>query len=126
MRNIAFGTNEENLQLDEVKKAYEIAELKNYIENSEQGLETKIGESGIRLSGGQRQRIGIARAIYSNSEILILDESTSAIDIETEKKIVNNINSLLGKTVIIISHRLSTLRNCNKVFEINNGKLDLK
>tara|TARA_Y100000591_G_C21846560_1_gene709059 strand:+ start:950 stop:2692 length:1743 start_codon:yes stop_codon:yes gene_type:complete len=126
LRNIAFGTNEENLQLDEVKKAYEIAELKNYIENSEQGLETKIGESGIRLSGGQRQRIGIARAIYSNSEILILDESTSAIDIETEKKIVNNINSLLGKTVIIISHRLSTLRNCNKVFEINNGKLDLK
>ena len=79
----------------------------------------------MRLSG-QRQRIGIARALYSNSKILVLDESTSAIDIKTEEKIVDNISSLSDKTLIIISHRLSTLKNCNKVLEINNGKLSLK
>ncbi len=126
LRNIAFGVNEKDLKIDSVKTACEMAELKNFIDSSNLGLETKIGESGVRLSGGQRQRIGIARALYSNSKILVLDESTSAIDIKTEEKIVDNINSLSDKTLIIISHRLSTLKNCNKVFEINNGKLSLK
>ena len=86
-------------------------DIKSFTFNS--GLKTKIGELGVRLSGGQRQRIGIARAIYSNPQILVFDESTSAIDIKTEEKIINNINSLPNKTVIIISHRLSTLQKCN-------------
>ena len=74
------------------------------------GLNTFIGEFGVRISGGQKQRIGIARSLYSNSEILIFDESTSAIDIKTEEKIINNINSLKDKTVIMVSHRASTLK----------------
>ena len=126
MRNIAFGVNEKDLKIDAVNTSCEIAELKNFINSSNLGLQTRIGESGVRLSGGQRQRIGIARALYSNSKILVLDESTSAIDIKTEEKIVDNISSLSDKTLIIISHRLSTLKNCNKVLEINNGKLSLK
>ncbi len=126
LRNIAFGVNEKDLKTDAVNTSCEIAELKNFINSSNLGLQTRIGESGVRLSGGQRQRIGIARALYSNSKILVLDESTSAIDIKTEEKIVDNISSLSDKTLIIISHRLSTLKNCNKVLEINNGKLSLK
>ena len=126
LRNIAFGVNEKDLKIDAVNTSCEIAELKNFINSSNLGLQTRIGESGVRLSGGQRQRIGIARALYSNSKILVLDESTSAIDIKTEEKIVDNISSLSDKTLIIISHRLSTLKNCNKVLEINNGKLSLK
>ena len=80
----------------------------------------------MRISGGQKQRIGIARSLYSNSEILILDESTSAIDLKTEEKIINNINSLRDKTVVIVSHRISTLKNCNKLIEIKNGNLEIK
>ena len=76
-----------------IKRACEVAELDNFIKTSNSGLKTKIGELGVRLSGGQRQRIGIARAIYSNPQILVFDESTSAIDIKTEEKIINNINS---------------------------------
>ena len=123
INNIAFGVDSDNLQLESAKKAYEIAEMKNFINTSTLGLKTKIGEFGVRLSGGQRQRIGIARAVYSDPQILVLDESTSAIDIKTEEKIIDNLNSLTDKTVIIISHRLSTLKNCNKVFEIKNGNL---
>ena len=123
LNNIAFGVNEREHQLKSIKRACEVAELDNFIKTSNSGLKTKIGELGVRLSGGQRQRIGIARAIYSNPQILVFDESTSAIDIKTEEKIINNINSLPNKTVIIISHRLSTLQKCNKVFEIKNGNL---
>ena len=90
------------------------------------GLNTFIGEFGVRISGGQKQRIGIARSLYSNSEILIFDESTSAIDIKTEEKIINNINSLKDKTVIMVSHRASTLKNCNKLIEIKNENLEIK
>ena len=124
---IAFGAKKEDLNLENVKKACELSELKDYIDTSKEGLNTFIGEFGVRLSGGQKQRIGIARSLYNtNSEILILDESTSAIDLHTEEKIINNINSLSDKTIIIVSHRLSTLKNCNKIIEIKNGYLEIK
>ena len=126
LNNIAFGVKKEDLNIENVKKASELSELKNYIVNLNQGLNTFIGEFGIRLSGGQKQRIGIARSLYTNSEILILDESTSAIDLHTEEKIINNINTLSEKTIIIVSHRLSTLKNCNKIIEIKNGHLEFK
>ena len=87
------------------------------------GVDTEIGEAGVRLSGGQRQRIGIARALYNEPEILILDEATSALDNETEEAVMEAIDSLHGEmTLIIIAHRLSTIKNCDYVYEINNGK----
>ena len=112
-----------SIKTNNLKESYEKAELKNFIDSTSKGLNTFIGESGIRLSGGQRQRIGIARALYLNSQILVLDEATSAIDLKTEEKIINNINKLENKTVIIVSHRHSTLSKCNKVFEIKDRKL---
>ena len=126
LNNIAFGVEKKNLVLDDVRKAYELAEIKDYVESLKLGLNTFIGEFGVRISGGQKQRIGIARSLYSNSEILIFDESTSAIDIKTEEKIINNINSLKDKTVIMVSHRASTLKNCNKLIEIKNENLEIK
>ncbi len=87
------------------------------------GLQTVVGERGIILSGGQRQRIGIARALYKeNIQTLILDEATSALDNQTEAKLIENINSMSKDyTLIMIAHRLTTLKNCNKIFEIKNG-----
>ena len=126
LKNIAFGIEKNNLVLNNVKKASELAEIKDFVETLKLGLNTFIGEFGVRISGGQKQRIGIARSLYSNSEILILDESTSAIDLKTEEKIINNINSLRDKTVVIVSHRISTLKNCNKLIEIKNGNLEIK
>ncbi len=83
-----------------------------------------IGEKGIKLSGGERQRLGIARALYVRPEILILDEATSSLDNETEKKVMKTIQNLKSKcTIIIIAHRLSTIENCDDVFLINQGKL---
>ena len=100
------------------------AELGIMIENLPNKINTKIGQDGAKLSGGQRQRIGIARALYHDPEILILDESTSSLDEHTEKNIMETINKLKGnKTVIIISHRKSTVKNCDKIFEISNGKI---
>ena len=87
-------------------------------------LDTQIGERGIRLSGGQRQRIGIARALYSNPEILFFDEATSALDNETEAAIMESINGLKGrKTMIIIAHRLTTIENCDHVYRVEDGKI---
>ena len=85
-------------------------------------MNTKVGERGVQLSGGQRQRIGIARALYSNPQILVLDEATASLDTETEAKVMKSIYELKGKkTIIIIAHRLSTLESCDSVYEIKNG-----
>ena len=122
-KNIAFGIEDNKINQNLMDKSINTAGLNEFIQNSPNGIDTKIGEFGARISGGQRQRIGIARAIYSNSEILVLDEATSAIDLQTEERIIKNINSLLNKTIIIISHRMSTIKNCNKIFEIKNKNL---
>ncbi|MGP4106330.1 ABC transporter ATP-binding protein [Virgibacillus sp. L01] len=122
--NIAFGINQDKIEDEEVWRALEQAQLKEFVEELPDKLETTVGERGVRLSGGQRQRIGIARALYHNPEILFMDEATSALDNETEKEIMKGIDGLKGeKTLIIIAHRLSTIENCDTVFRISNGRL---
>ena len=122
--NIAFGIPKNEIDEDKIWKALEQAQLKGFVENLEKGLETEIGEAGVRLSGGQRQRIGIARALYHNPEVLVLDEATSALDNETESGVMEAIDNLSGhKTLIIIAHRLTTIRNCDVVFEIKNQSI---
>jgi ATP-binding cassette, subfamily B, bacterial PglK len=122
--NVAFGVDRELVNDEEVWRALEQSQLKEFVEALPDKLETTVGERGVRLSGGQRQRIGIARALYHNPEILFMDEATSALDNETEKEIIRAIDGLKGeKTLIIIAHRLSTIENCDTVFKINNGRL---
>ncbi|WP_249308764.1 ABC transporter ATP-binding protein [Lederbergia citrea] len=122
--NVAFGMDGEQIDDQEVWRALDQAQLKEFVEALPNKLDTSVGERGVRLSGGQRQRIGIARALYHNPEILFMDEATSALDNETEKEIMKAIDGLKGeKTLIIIAHRLSTIENCDTVFKINNGRL---
>jgi ATP-binding cassette, subfamily B, bacterial PglK len=122
--NIAFGISDNEIDESSVQKAIEDAQLNDFIETLPEGLDTVVGERGVRLSGGQRQRIGIARALYHNPEIIFLDEATSALDNETEVEIMKAIDGLKGeKTLIIIAHRLSTIENCDIVFRVEKGKL---
>ncbi|MFC0560077.1 ABC transporter ATP-binding protein [Halalkalibacter alkalisediminis] len=122
--NVAFGIEGKQINDAEVWRALEQAQLKEFVEQLSDKLDTSIGERGVRLSGGQRQRIGIARALYHNPEILFMDEATSALDNETEKEIMKAIDGLKGeKTLIIIAHRLSTIENCDVVFKISKGRL---
>lgn len=123
-RNIAFGVPESEIDDARVWQVIKEAQLEEVVKEMEAGLDTIIGEMGVRLSGGQRQRIGIARALYRNPEILILDEATSALDNETEKAVMEAIDSLHGKmTLIIIAHRLTTIKNCDIVYEVKEGKV---
>ncbi|HHT9106438.1 MAG TPA: ABC transporter ATP-binding protein [Candidatus Wujingus californicus] len=123
-RNVAFGMPDNEINDDQVWKALESAQLKNFVESLPLKLETSIGERGVRLSGGQRQRIGIARALYYNPKILILDEATSSLDNDTEKEVMNAIEALhVEKTLIIVAHRYSTIQNCDIIFELRGGKL---
>ena len=123
-RNIALGVNDEDIDEIALKKAIEMSQLSGLIKNLSDGVETVIGENGIRLSGGQKQRVGIARAFYFKRDILIMDEATSSVDVETEKEIVNAVNSLQGKiTLIVVAHRLSTVKNCDYIYEFANGNI---
>lgn len=125
-KNVAFGIMDREIDESAVLRAIESAQLKEFVDTLPQGLDTVVGERGIRLSGGQRQRIGIARALYHNPEIIFLDEATSALDNETEKEIMKAIDNLKGeKTLIIIAHRLSTIENCDIVYKLDKGKLIL-
>ena len=122
--NIAFGVPEEEIDEAAVEAAVEGAQLSEFVESLPGGLDTCVGDRGVRLSGGQRQRIGIARALYHNPEILVLDEATSALDNDTEASVMEAIDNLKGeKTMIIIAHRLTTIKNVDHVFEVVNGKL---
>jgi len=124
VNNILFNNSDDILDQGALNDAIRLANLTDFISNLEFGLDTKVGEGGIRLSGGQKQRIGIARALYRKPELLILDESTSALDVDTEEKVINSIEGLFGKkTFIIVSHRLSAIRKCNRVFKISKGSL---
>ena len=101
--------------------------MENFIQSLPEGKRTNLGERGAKISGGEKQRIGIARALYRNPEILILDESTNSIDLNTKKIILNNLNSLRkNKTIISVSHALDVLKNCDHIFEMQNGKLKQK
>ena len=123
-KNIAFGLREDDIDDNLIKQAVEKASLNKFLNELSGGLETIVGEKGIRLSGGQQQRIGIARALYRDPEILILDEATSSLDQLTEKKIMESIQFLKRKkTLIIVTHRLFTVKNCDKIFFIKGGKI---
>ncbi len=122
--NVAFGVAREDVDEERVWAVLEEAHLAEYIKTLPEGLDTKIGERGIRISGGQRQRIGIARALYDDPEVLILDEATSALDNDTEAAIMESINALHGrKTLIIIAHRLQTIEKCDMVYRVADGKI---
>lgn len=121
--NIIYGADTD-VDDERLMRAVEEAQLKEFVETLSEGLDTEIGERGIRLSGGQRQRIGIARALYSNPQVLVLDEATSALDNDTEKAVMEAIDSLAGtKTLIIIAHRLSTVENCDIKYEVKDGSV---
>ncbi len=123
-RNIAFGLSDENIDEDRVWAVLKEAQLDEFIKTLPEGLETTIGERGIRLSGGQRQRIGIARALYNDPDVLIMDEATSALDNDTEAAIIESINRLHGKkTLVIIAHRLQTIENCDIIYRVEDGKV---
>ena len=122
-KNVAFGVPEDKIDEDRLWEVLKEAQLDTFIKTLPEGLDTGIGERGIRLSGGQRQRIGIARALYNNPEVLILDEATSALDNDTEAAIMESINRLHGKkTLVIIAHRLQTIEKCDMVYRVENGK----
>ncbi|HJA93695.1 MAG TPA: ABC transporter ATP-binding protein/permease [Candidatus Eisenbergiella merdipullorum] len=122
--NIAFGIEPEGIDDGKIWKVLELAQLKGFVEKLPEGLDTMLGEMGIRFSGGQRQRIAIARALYYDPEILVLDEATSALDNKTEEAVMEAVDMLQGwKTLIIIAHRLSTIRKCDHVYEIKDGRL---
>ncbi len=124
--NIALGIPKSEISLHRINKCLEIAQLTDFVNDLEDGLNTNVGERGVSLSGGQRQRIGIARALYNDPQVLILDEATSALDSQTEKAFMNSLEILFGvKTIIIIAHRISTLENCDEIYEMSNGRLSL-
>ncbi len=124
-KNVAFGCADEDIDDDKVWLALKEAQLDEFVKGLPDGLDTGIGERGIRLSGGQRQRIGIARALFEDPEVLVLDEATSALDNETEAAIMESINRLHGKkTLIIIAHRLQTIEKCDIVYRVENGKAE--
>lgn len=123
-KNIALGVENNMIDNDRLKISIENSGLSEFVKSLHNGIDTKVGDAGVRLSGGQIQRVGIARALYNNPKLLILDESTSALDIHTENEILESIMKLKGKiTVIIISHRQNTLKYCNKIFQIEKGKI---
>lgn len=124
-KNVAFGIRESAINDEQVWKALEGAQLKEFVNGLPNGLDTEVGEHGDRISGGQRQRIGIARALYRNPEILVFDEATSALDNETEKEVMKAIEGLQGtKTMLMIAHRLTTIEHCDTVFKVENGKVE--
>lgn len=123
-KNVAFGVPEDEIDEERIWKVLKDARLDEFVKKLPEGLETGIGERGIRISGGQRQRIGIARALYDDPEVLVLDEATSALDNDTEAAIMKSIEQLHGKkTLIIIAHRLQTIENCDIVYRVEDGKI---
>ena len=120
--NVAFGVKPEEIDDEAVMRSIDQAQLGEYISELPDGINSCVGDRGVRISGGQRQRIGIARALYHNPEILVLDEATAALDTETETAVMESIDRLQGiKTMIIIAHRLTTIRNADVIYEVENG-----
>ena len=123
-RNVAFGISEEHIDDAAVESAIRAAQLHGFIASLPDGVNTLVGEQGVRLSGGQRQRIGIARALYHDPQLLVLDEATSALDTETEKGVMEAVEALHGaKTLVIIAHRLSTVAHCDTLYRLDRGRV---
>jgi len=122
--NIAFGLKPEQIDEEAVLEAVKLAQIEEFVQSLPEGLDTIIGENGVRISGGQRQRIGIARALYHKPTVLVLDEATSALDNATEDGIMNSIAALHGeKTILIVAHRLRTVAMCDQLFLMEKGKV---
>ncbi len=122
--NIAFGLDKKEINEEQLISAVKVSQLYEFVERLPEGLDTYIGERGVRLSGGQRQRIGIARALYHNPEVLIMDEATSSLDNKTEKFVIESIERIKGnRTMIIIAHRLTTVKNCDTLYLIKDGQI---
>jgi ABC-type multidrug transport system fused ATPase/permease subunit len=123
-RNVAFGLPKDQIDDDAVNSAIRSAQLEDFVASLADGLDTIVGERGVRLSGGQRQRIGIARALYNNPDVLVLDEATSSLDTETEHGVMQAVQALQGdKTVIIVAHRLSTVEYCDRLYRLENAQI---
>lgn len=124
LKNVAFGLHPRDIDEQSVQRAIESAQLADFVNSLPDGLQTVVGERGVRLSGGQRQRIGIARALYNNPKVLVLDEATSALDTETENGVMESVRQLQGeRTVIIVAHRLTTVAHCSRIFTIEDSRL---
>ena len=124
LENIVFSEEKTKVNLDKINKILKFCELNNLIKELPNGLDTIVGPSGKRLSGGQSQRLAIARALYQDRDLMILDEATNALDEDTEKKILENILSLRKKkTIIIISHNQSVLDKCDQIIEFKNNEI---
>jgi len=121
--NIAFAINSDLIDYELIKEVSSQAKLLDFVNSLPEGFNTIVGENGVKLSGGQVQRIGISRALYNKNPILILDEATSALDSQTESQIIDSIIKNNKTTIIMIAHRLSTLKYCNKIFEMKSGRL---
>jgi ABC-type multidrug transport system fused ATPase/permease subunit len=123
-RNVAFGLGDENIDEQAVVNAIRLAQLEEFVASLPEKLSTVVGERGVRLSGGQRQRIGIARALYHNPSVLVLDEATSSLDTPTEHGVMQAVQALQGsKTVIIVAHRLSTVEYCDRLYRIEDSQM---
>ncbi len=123
-RNVAFGLPSARIDEDAVRRAITAAQLEPFVRSLPLGLDTLVGERGVRLSGGQRQRVGIARALYHDPLVLVLDEATSALDAETESGLMETVGALQGnKTIIIVAHRVSTVARCDLLFQLDHGRL---
>ena len=122
--NIAFGIDADRIDDKRIWDVLEEAQLKEFVKELPEGLDTTIGDRGVRISGGQRQRLGIARALYHDPEILVFDEATSALDSDTEKAVMDAINSFHGrKTMVIIAHRLNTIAKCDVIYKVDGEKI---
>ena len=123
-RNIAFGLSDDVIDEDAIDLAVHAAQLEDFVKELPQGMDTVVGERGVRLSGGQRQRIGIARALYHDPQVLVLDEATSSLDTATERDVMNAVNVFHGnKTLIIVAHRLTTVEHCDRLYRLENGRV---
>ena len=122
--NICFSSRNKLIDMPFLKKVIRISQLNNLIEELPLGLNTLVGENGIKLSGGQRQRIAIARALYRKPSFLILDEATSALDSKTENKLMNEIHKISSKMIlIIVAHRTNTIKSCDQIIRIEKGEI---
>lgn len=123
-RNVAFGIPKDQIDELAVRRAIKAAQLEGFVAELPEGLETQVGERGVRLSGGQRQRVGIARALYHDPDVLVLDEATSSLDTSTEADVMQAITSLQGsKTILIVAHRLSTVEHCDRLYQMEEGRV---
>ena len=122
--NITFGAANSDVNNERLEKALMQSQLSDLVSELPNGVDTQLGEQGVRLSGGQRQRVALARAFYHQREVLVLDEATSALDTATEREIVQEMQRLKGNvTMIVIAHRLSTLQHCDRIYKLERGEI---